>query len=163
MKKNSLIITILIALTCIIAIGYAAFTSQLNITSTSTITSNWDIKITNATVKNINGGATSKAQPIISDTAVTFNTGLKTPGDSITYEVTVTNNGNVDAKVGTIEQTKTDNPAITFQTESINENDLLEAGQSQTFTVTIGYSDQITTQPENTEASYTIKLTYVQN
>ena len=163
MKKNYLIITILIASICILAIGYAAFTSQLKITGTSNITSNWDIKITNITVKNITGSASKLIEPITSGTSATFKTSLISPGDSMTYEVTVTNNGNVDAKVKNIQETPSTNPAIVFETKGINQNDLLEAGKSQTFDVTVSYNDKVTSQPEAREASYTIKLNYIQN
>ena len=163
MKKNYLIITILIASICILAIGYAAFTSQLKITGTSNITSNWDIKITNITVKNITGGASKLIEPITSGTSATFKTSLISPGDSMTYEVTVTNNGNVDAKVKNIQETTSTNPAIVFETKGINQNDLLEAGNSQTFDVTVSYNNTVTSQPEAREASYTIKLNYIQN
>ena len=163
MKKNYLIITILIASICILAIGYAAFTSQLKITGNSNITSNWDIKITNITVKNITGGASKVIEPITSGTSATFKTSLISPGDSMTYEVTVTNNGNVDAKVKNIQETTSTNPAIVFETKGINQNDLLEAGNSQTFDVTVSYNNTVTSQPEAREASYTIKLNYIQN
>lgn len=163
MKKNSLIITMLIASTCILAIGYAAFTSQLNISGTSNITSNWDIKITNVTVKKIEGNASKLMEPIISGTAATFKTSLISPGDSMTYEVTVTNNGNVAAKVGSIEQTNSNNPAIIFETDRINQYDLLEAKKSQTFDVTVSYNSSVTSQPASIEGTYTIKLNYVQN
>ena len=162
MKKN-IIITFLVAIICIMAIGYAAFSQTLNITGSATIDSNWNIKITSVTTKNILGHATKAFEPIVSDTAVTFKTNLKYPGDSMTYEVTISNEGTVDAKVDSIEITDSKNPAITFTTTGINENDLLEAGQKQIYNVIVTYNDNITSQPSELSATLTVKLNYVQN
>ena len=163
MKKKNIIITFLVGIVCIMAIAYAAFSTQLNITGSASITSKWDIKITNVTTKNVIGQATKGFEPVVSDTAVTFKTNLVSPGDSMTYSVTIANEGTVDAKVGSIEMTKSTNPAIIFLTNGINENDLLEAGQTQTYDVTIAYSDSITSQPTDLSGTLTVKINYVQN
>ena len=73
MKKN-IIISFLVAIVCIMAIGYAAFQTTLNITGTASITSDWNIKITDVTTKNVIGDATKAFEPVVSDTAVTFKT-----------------------------------------------------------------------------------------
>ena len=163
MKKKYFIAVFLIAIICILSIGYAVCKSELTITSSANITSNWDIEITSINVKSISGHATKAIEPVISGTTATFKTNLESPGDSMTYEVTVTNNGNVDAKVDKIETTDSLNPAITFTTNGINQNDLLEAGQSASFEVTTAYSDGINTQPDDITATFSLKLTYIQN
>lgn len=145
------------------AIGYAAFSSTLNITGTSSITSNWDIKITDVNITNVLGNATKAIEPVVSDTAVTFKTNLTSPGDSMTYTVTIKNSGTIDAKVESIEMTDSKNPAIIFSTSGINENDLLKAGETQTYDVTIAYNSEITKQPEDLSGTLTVKLNYVQN
>ena len=162
MKKN-IIISFLVAIVCIMAIAYAAFSQTLNINGTATIDSNWNIKITDVTTKNVIGDASKAFEPVVSDTAVTFKTNLVSPGDSMTYEVTISNEGNVDAKVESIEMTDSKNPAIIFQTSGINENDLLEAGQTQTYNVIVSYSDSVTSQPKELTGTLTVKLNYVQN
>lgn len=163
MKKNNIIITFLIAIVCIMAITYAAFSTTLNINGTANIDSNWDIKITDVTTKNIIGEATKAFEPVVSDTSATFKTNLTSPGDSMTYTVTVTNEGTIDAKVGSIEMTESQNPAIVFSTSGINENDLLKAGESQKYDVTIAYNSNVTTQPTELSGTLTVKLNYVQN
>lgn len=162
MKKN-IIISFLVAIVCIMAIAYAAFSQTLNINGTATIDSNWNIKITDVTTKNVIGDASKAFEPVVSDTAVTFKTNLVSPGDSMTYEVTISNEGTVDAKVESIEMTDSKNPAIIFQTSGINENDLLEAGQTQTYNVIVSYSDSVTSQPKELTGTLTVKLNYVQN
>ena len=163
MKKNNIVITFLIAIVCIMAISYAAFSTTLNINGTANIDSNWDIKITDVITKNIVGDATKAFEPVVSDTSATFKTNLVSPDDSMTYTVTVTNNGTVDAKVGSIEMTESQNPAIVFSTSGINENDLLKAGESQKYDVTIAYNSNITSQPSELSGTLTVKLNYVQN
>lgn len=162
MKKN-IILTFLVAIVCIMAIGYAAFSTSLNITGSANITSNWNIKIKEVTTKNINGSATKAFEPIVSDTAVTFKTNLVSPGDSMTYTVTIANEGNVDAKVESIEMTNSSNPAIIFTTSGVNENDLLKANEEQTFDVTVAYNNNITSQPDELSATLTVKINYAQN
>ena len=163
MKKNNIIISFLIAIVCIMAIGYAAFSSKLNILGISTIDSDWNVKIINVTVKNVFGNADKAIEPVYSSTSATFKTNLEKPGDSMTYEVTIANEGDIDAKVESIETTKSNNPAIVFSTEGIEENDLLESGSTQTYEVTIAYSDSVVTQPEVLSGTLTVKLNYVQN
>ena len=80
----------------------------------------------------------------------------------MTYTVTVVNEGTVNAKVGSIEMTKSQNPAIVFSTAGINENDLLKAGESQKYDVTIAYNSNVTTQPAELSGTLTVKLNYVQ-
>ena len=146
------------------AIGYASFATDLTITGSSNITSTWDIRITDIKVKSFTGGATKAEEPkVTSNTTATFKTNLVSPGDSMTYTVTVTNNGTVDAKVGSIEMTESQNPAIVFSTSGINENDLLKAGESQKYDVTIAYNSNITSQPSELSGTLTVKLNYVQN
>ena len=162
MKKN-IVLSFLIGIVCIMAIGYAAFSTSLNISGTSTITSKWEIKITDVTITNVIGNATKAIEPVISNTAVTFKTNLTSPGDSMTYTVTITNSGTVDAKIESIEMTESKNPAIIFSTTGINENDLLKAGETQTYDVTIAYNTEVTQQPEDLAGTLTVKLNYIQN
>lgn len=162
MKKN-IVISFLVAIMCIMAIGYAAFSQTLNITGSALITSDWDIKITDVTTKNIIGDATKAFEPVVSDTAVTFKTNLVSPGDSMTYEVTIANEGNVDAKVESIEMTDSQNPAISFSVNGINENDLLKAKEKQTYNVIVSYNNSVTSQPAELSGTLTVKLNYVQN
>lgn len=163
MKQKSIILVFLIAIICMLAVGYAAFSTQLITTGTASISSKWDIQITNIDVTNVEGSATKAIEPVISGTTATFKTNLVSPGDSMTYTVTVTNKGNVDAKVSSIEMTDSNNPAITFQTQRINKNDLLQANQSQTFDVIVSYNSKVTSQPDIINSTLSLKLNYIQN
>jgi uncharacterized repeat protein (TIGR01451 family) len=163
MHKKNIILTSLLILVGIMAIGYATFATQLNITGTSSVSSNWDVEITNIQFKSIIGTATNAATPIFTATTATFKTNLISPGDSITYEITIKNKGTIDAKVSNIELTDSSNPAISFTTSGVQVNDLLEAGNTQTFTAVVAYNNSVTSQPANLTASLTVKLDYIQN
>ena len=56
-RKRNLIIFSLVGVLLCMAIGYAAFQTQLKVTGSSTVTSNWDIEITNVTAGTPTGSA----------------------------------------------------------------------------------------------------------
>ena len=62
-KKRNIIIGSLCAVVLLMAVGYAAFQTVLNIQGTSNITSSWNVKITNVTSKNIVGTASNNGDP----------------------------------------------------------------------------------------------------
>ena len=99
----------------IMGVGYAAFQSQLKITGTSNIASNFLVKITSITPNSIVGTALDKPEiTTYNDTSATFGVSLKSPGDSITYDITIENRGTIDAVLKTITKTDTNNSAILF-------------------------------------------------
>ena len=159
--RNYIIIGLCIVL-IIMAVGYAAFSSQLQINGTSNITSNWDVKITDIQSKDIVGGAGNSSDPTHTDVAATFNATLQSPGDSITYDVIVSNQGTIDAKLDKITLSDSSNPAIKFETSGIKEGDLLLASQTATMKVKVSYDSNVTSQPENLNASLTVTLDYSQ-
>ena len=160
-QRNYMIIG-LCAILVIMGVGYAAFSSSLKISGTSNVTSNWDVKITDIQSKDIVGGAGNKSEPTHTDTTATFNATLQKPGDSITYDVTVTNQGNVDAKLDKITLSDSSNPAIKFETSGIKQGDLLAKTETAILTVKVSYDSGVTSQPGNLNASLTVTLDYSQ-
>lgn len=92
-KKNNIIIGSLLAVVLLMAVGYAAFSTVLNIQGTGSISSSWNIKITNVEVSNIVGEASDAEGTTWEDLTATINSNLVSPGDSITYDVTIRNLG----------------------------------------------------------------------
>ena len=145
-------------------IGYAAFSSQLNIKGTSNISSNWDIRITNIT-SSLHGGATNATEPTYdneSGLTASFSTNLVSPGDYAEYTVTVKNNGDMDATLTDIEISDSNNPAIVFETSGLEEGDNLLKQTEDELIVKVSYSDSVTSQPEETTSNITVTLTYEQ-
>ena len=159
-QRNYIIVGLCMILV-IMGVGYAAFSSQLKISGTSNITSNWSVKITNIQSKVVSGVPTDAETPGYTDTTATFKTRLTSPGDTMQYDVTVSNEGDIDAKLDKITVPESTNPAIGFEVSGIREGSLLEAKQSAILTVIVKYND-VTKQPEDLTADFTVTLDYNQ-
>ena len=61
-QRNYIIVGLCMILV-IMGVGYAAFSSQLKISGTSNITSNWSVKITDIQSKVVNGTPTNASEP----------------------------------------------------------------------------------------------------
>ena len=170
-KKRNIIIGSVLGVLVLMTVGYAAFSSVLNITGTSGISSNWDIKITSITEGTKTGGATtslnedgSKKISGVGTLTATIEADLVSPGDSIEYDITVTNSGTIDAKLEKITKTESNNPAIIFETSGLTEGSTLTAnGGTATLKLKIIYDSSVTSQPENTVGTLSVTLDYVQN
>ena len=161
-KKNNIIIASLCAIVVLMGIGYAAFSTQLRINGTSSISSNFNVLITDITSGSIVGGASNASEPTHTDTTATFKNNLTSPGDSITYTITVENRGNIDATLTEIDVNTGNNDAIEFETSGINEGDNLLQNESDELYVTVTYSNSVTSQSENISSTITVTLTYEQ-
>ena len=161
-KKRNLIIGSLLAILVIMTVGYAAFSTQLKITGNASITSNWNVQITGISNGTPTGSAENAINPSYDVLTANMEVNLYSPGDSMTYEITIENKGTIDATLSKITKTDTNNPAILFETSGVNEGDNLNAGDKTTMTVKITYNPNITTQPENLTSGLNVTLTYEQ-
>ena len=161
-QKNNLIIGGLCCILLLMGIGYAAFSTQLKINGTSSISSEWKVLITDITSGSIVGGASNASEPTHTETTATFSTNLVSPGDSITYTVKVENRGSIDATLSSIDVNTGNNDAIEFETSGIEEGDSLLQGASDELYVKVTYSNSVTSQPENTTSTITVTLNYEQ-
>ena len=159
--QRNYIIAGLCMILVIMGVGYAAFSNQLKISGTSNITSNWSVKITNIESEVVSGAPTDAQSPSYTDTTATFKTRLTSPGDTMQYDVTVSNEGDIDAKLDKINVPESNNPAIGFEVSGIEEGSLLEAKQTAILTVTVKYNN-VTEQPEDLTADLKVTLDYSQ-
>ncbi len=162
-KRRKIVIGALCSVLLLMAVGYAAFAANLNIKGSTNISSSWDVRITNITSKNVVGGASNLENPSYTNLTATFKTNLVSPGDSIEYDITVTNNGNIDAILDKITITDSNNPAIIFTKSGLTEGDTLVASESKVLTVKVEYSNSVTSQPESTESELKVALDFSQN
>lgn len=66
MKRKNYIMMILLVVVAIMAIGFAAFSTVLNISGTSSIESNWKVVFTNIQEINRSSGITVNRNPVAS-------------------------------------------------------------------------------------------------
>ena len=161
-NKKYLVLLVLLLMISIMSIGYATFSTTLDITGVATINSKWDIKITD--IKTISASeGTDPGAPSFSNTSINFNTELIKPGDEVVYQVTIANQGNIDAKWSQIlfmSDQNDDNNPIHFETSAINE--FLAAGEETTFTITVTYKKNVTNVPDVPTNKLTGIIEYVQ-
>ena len=86
-----------------IGIGFAAFSETLTINGNASVqTSSWKVKFSELGTATLTGTATEVTAPTLSDTTIeTYNVTFKTPGDSVSYKIKVSNTGSYDAKITT--------------------------------------------------------------
>ena len=162
--QRDYIIIGLCAILLIMVVGYAAFQSQLRISGTSNISSDFAVRITSITPNNIVGNAKDVSGVTThTDTTATFGTTLELPGDSITYDVVIENEGTIDATLKTITKTDASNSAILFETSGVNEGDELGVGETATMQVKVTYNPSVTSQPDNLESTLKVTLDYEQS
>ena len=165
-KKDLLIIVMLIAIVCMSG-AFAMLSGKEKTDGTGVVEGNWDVEITNVVESATQGTGLSESATSELNVA-TFNASLYQPGDSVTYFVTVENNGNIDAKLESITSQLTpsygtdDNPYVIYTYDGITSESVLRAGESITFAVTLQYSTEATT-VVNLNAGLTTILNYIQN
>ena len=149
-------------------VGYAAFQTNLNIKGTSSISSNWDIIISNIE-KISNGGEAEEAKTPtgIGTLTAEMEVNLYQKGDYIEYEVTIENRGTIDAILSNItpaerEYIDSNNEAIKISFSGVNINDKLLKGDTHKLKVRIEYNPEFTGTPKEGSVSLEIGLEYTQ-
>ena len=183
-KKNAIIVSLLIAVIAM-AIGYAALSSQLTINGTAEVTSTWDVKMTSiseGTKSNTSGvesTAVVNSADLEGNTTATFDVSFQTPGDCVEFDIVVTNNGSLDAKLANVTATATDgsegplelteakgiNYEITIDgqsTEEAKESTITNGGDTQTVHVKVYWDQTATEVPANATKKLLVNLEYVQ-
>jgi len=164
-KKKNIIIGGLLALIFVMSVGYAAFASNLTINGTAN-TSSWIIKITNIREKTHTGGADTE-NTSFTDLSASFSSTLTQPGDSITYEVTVENQGNIDASLKKVTKTFTQNKYIDVTYSGLLEGQMLykqgQTGSTAVMEVTVTFKDiEIESLTDTITSNITISLDFEQ-
>ena len=180
-SKNNKITYILILLLLGITLGYAYLNTTLNINGTTNITSaNWSIYWDNIQFGTNNVTDVTTPATISSGlTEVTFNVNFKEPGDTYEFTVDAVNDGSINAMISVVNSgvyaangtTPKTLPAYLEYTVTysdgvtIAQNDLLEAGDTETYKVRVHYKEDISaSQLPSTNDNYMFKfsVTYAQ-
>ena len=148
------------------SIAYAAFSQQLTISGTGSTKADWDVKITGITHETTNG--VTLVTPVnFSDTQATFDVELTHPGAEAVFEVTIANEGGVDAildSIAGLDAANAANPAdIEFTLSGVKEGETtLDSGSENIAIVTVKWKASSTLDTDQSKTA-TINFNYVQN
>ena len=161
-KRNIIIFSLVGVLLCMVA-GYAAFQTRLEIKGTSKVTSNWNILITNVTEGTPTGSAENAVKPSWKNTSASMEANLYDKGDAMEYDVTIENQGTIDAKLNDIltnlQNSNSEAVLITFS--GYAKGEILKAGESKLIHVKIEYNPEY--DGGETSSEVTIDFDYGQN
>ena len=176
-KRNYIIIG-LCAVVAVMAVGFAAFSSQLQINGTSEVTSTWCVgfdtsKTTDyVATPGLTGATTPSATMSYSgntcgndnlQTGANLSATFKQPGDQVVYTFTIKNASTLNAKLDSItENLTTSNSAIEYTLSGASQGDILGPNDTTTLVVTVKYKDSVTSQPEVTTWGLELKLNFSQ-
>ena len=164
-KKKKMVITTLACVLVFIAVGYALLTQAIKVGVEGTLNGVWDVYISDIKLKNSTGRAQEVNPASVSNKVnANFEVDLYMPGDSVEYEVTVKNDGNIDATLRTVTTNATNtNEDIRF-THTIKQGEVLKKESETKFTFKIVFDERATTLPTNSDPiEVTMKLDYSQN
>lgn len=164
-KKKKMVITTLVCVLVFMAVGYALLTQAIKVGVEGTLNGVWDVYISDIKLKNSTGRAQEVNPASVSNKVnANFEVDLYMPGDSVEYEVTVKNDGNIDATLRTVITNATNtNEDIRF-THTIKQGEVLKKESETKFTFKIVFDERATTLPTNSDPiEVTMKLDYLQN
>ena len=97
---------LVLAIVVVFGIVYAAFTQELNINGSAKVEkSNWRIVFTDVGNKSLQGTAKELVAPTVSTDATVitgYSVSLTSPGDKVSYDVVVKNEGTYPAKISSV-------------------------------------------------------------
>lgn len=162
-KKNYVLIALIVILIAL-AVGYAAFSTNLTINGTATGTGTWDVKFTDAQISAESYGTAV----VTNDSTITVNAKLAYPGDACTVTAKIKNNGNVPAKLTAFNVTNPDGGDydsedinVTLPDIAQNGSEVIAAGETCTVTFVIEWDSE--SKAQNISSTFKINFTYEQS
>ena len=106
MKKQNIAIVAVVAFVLAVAVGYALFRETITINGTATAKGNFDIKVIEAEITGGEGYLEANTSAKIDDdeNGATLAAELQYPGAYVEYQVTVKNEGTIDALLKSINE-----------------------------------------------------------
>ena len=162
-KKRNIIIFSLVGVLLCMVVGYAAFQTQLKVSGTSKVTSNWDIEITNVTSGTPTGSAENTVAPSWDKLWASMEADLYDKGDAMEYDVTIENKGTLDAKLNDIitNLDNSNNEAVIITFSGYTKGEVLKAKNSKIIHVKIEYNPEY--EGGETSSEVEINFDYGQN
>ena len=161
-KKKNIMIIVLCFVLLLMGVGYAALSQRLTIGGTAKMQGVWDVRITNIQLSRKTGLAKDNSHKY-ENLSATFQTETLAPGDMLEYTVSVSNRGNIDAKVSEINATLDGTEAIKYTVEGIKKGDVIKEGVTKEVIITIKFDENATVIPSNKTSTLNINFTCIQN
>ena len=160
-KKNIIMVVMCIAV-FVMAVGYAVFSTNLNIGATGNINTTWGISITNITSK-VTGTAVNIADPTYTGVNATFNAGFYKPGDKVEYSIKVSNTGTIDAIISDVIINTSGSKDIIYTVKNLEKNTKLSKGTNVTFKIVAEFDVNATAIPVISEKTINMVLVVMQD
>ena len=161
-KKKNIMIIVLCFVLLLMGVGYAALSQRLTIGGTAKMQGVWDVRITNIQLSRKTGLAKDNSHKY-ENLSASFQTETLAPGDMLEYTVSVSNRGNIDAKVSEINATLDGPEAIKYTVEGIKKGDIIKEGVTKEVIITIKFDENATVIPSNKTSTLNINFTCIQN
>ena len=161
-KKKNIMIIVLCFVLLLMGVGYAALSQRLTIGGTAKMQGVWDVRITNIQLSRKTGLAKDNSHKY-ENLSASFQTETLAPGDMLEYTVSVSNRGNIDAKVSEINATLDGPEAIKYTVEGIKKGDVIKEGVTKEVIITIKFDENATVIPSNKTSTLNINFTCIQN
>ncbi len=103
--KRNLLIACLLAVILIMSVGFALLSSNLEVTSTGTVSGNWIVNFKSGALEQTyitDGVSDVTAEMDSSNLTLTLTANFEKPGDKVSYQVPIENKGSIDAYLKTV-------------------------------------------------------------
>lgn len=163
-KNRNIAIMVLICMLVFMAIGYAFATTRLNVKGTSKTTGKWDVEIESITARENETNTKTQSITIDSQNKTSANIALTMlqPGDYVEYDVVVTNNGNIPAKLDDILITQTTHENEIKLTHTAETGIVIDTSKQYSFVIKMEFPLTATKVVTNEKLNYLVDLTFKQ-
>ena len=161
-KRKNLLMLALVFCCCLLSAGYFSLISKSVVEGRVKFEQGtWNVKFTDIKTNKALGNAINYENPKLSNYVVSFYALFKEVGDSISYDVEVTNAGNLDAKLSNISFISRMSDSVDFEYDGIEIGNILKPGESKKFRITVSYSRE-TGRIEKSDSQMKLLLNWIQ-
>ena len=167
-KKKTIIMVAMMIAILFMSVGYALLSTRLDISGSTAVTSTWNVEFSGIRTVATVGGAVNKIIPTVNATTASFEVNFVEPGDSITYEIDITNYGDIDAEVQGATYRGSGSDAVFVKIEDVRKGTLIGSCEGLTecpfvtLRLTISYEPTAETDPSKTTKDIDITLNIAQ-
>ena len=163
-RNRSIIIGILCLTLVFMGVGFAVASRVISISGSSTIAGKWNIYIDSITPHEYENASNVRSEIGLDKLSATFEARLLSPGDSVEYKIVVKNDGNIKAKLASVDQTihNNINDYVKYSNTAIN-GYILGPGETYAFYVKAEFDSSVTEIETKTRPVLSLNLNFVQD